>query len=89
MKILNENRPPEGPSNTYAITGLGLIILIYAGYCLSLSTTECVYFFGKSGLVEDCSESRNFGYGSLAVVCLMGVGFCIIGVRNLLKNKSK
>ncbi len=91
MKVLNEDKPHPESTATYSFIVLGVAIIGYVSYCLWLSSADCVYFFGKRGLVEDCSDSRNWAYGSLAVASLMGLGFLVLGIMNLkiLKNRQR
>jgi hypothetical protein len=88
MKVLNDNKSDTNSPPTYSFMALGLFLLGYVGYCITLSSSECVYFFGKSGLLKDCTETRNWGYGSLAVASLIGVGFLALGINNLKKRKA-
>lgn len=61
LKILNQSRTNEVQDNNVVLPyiALGVSMLIYVAYCLTQSSADCVSYFGKRGLVEDCSDSRR------------------------------
>lgn len=88
MKILDSNEITERSDSTvYPYIALGMFILAYVIYCVTQSSPDCVLHFGKRGLVEDCSDSKSLGYGSLAVASLLGFFFFTLGTINLLKKR--
>lgn len=78
MKLLGNNVKPLifKPKISYLV--FGIFLLSYVGYCVFLSDSECIYYFGRTGLRKSC-ESFGPGIINLSFFSMLGVALLIVG----------
>lgn len=87
--VTNQSQAPDTfRTSVYPFIFFGLFLISYVVFCLFNSTPECIYYFGKGGLIENCSTEKDNAYINLAVATLMGILFCSLGLLNLIKKKK-
>lgn len=86
MKVIdrvNETKKPLGISAViFSLIPLGFVI-----YALLISDQNCLRYFTRRGLIEDCSDDKMTGMASLSFMAILGLIFLVVGLINLKRRK--
>lgn len=91
MEIINKKSCEDKEtlsSKDYFYIFFGLFLISYVFYCILNSDSDCIKYFGRTGLVTNC-ENRNLGYINLSFFGCLGILFIAIGISNLWKKMKK
>ncbi|WP_373998027.1 hypothetical protein [Bdellovibrio bacteriovorus] len=91
MEIINKESAKDKEttnSKGYFYICFGLFLIGYVTYCILNSDSECIKYFGRTGLVTNC-ENRSAGYINLSFFGCLGILFVTVGIVDFLKKMNK
>ena len=85
MKVINKKKPSDTnePSNErYVYWAFSATVIMFISYCILKSNDQCSVYFGRTGFVEDCSDSRALNtYVHLGFFFVLAIIFIIYGLK--------